>query len=461
MAIRHIDPLVETIRAHAEPLTGAPQAYDRLLTRIGDSRFVLIGEASHGTHEFYKERAEITKRLIEEKGFTAVAVEADWPDAYRINRFVKGIGEDETAVEALGDFERFPTWMWRNSVVLDFIGWLREHNDSLPAGAPKVGFYGIDLYSLYASLEAVIGYLEKVDPEAAQRARRRYACFESFEKDVQAYGYAAALGGGEPCEDEVVAQLGELRQHAFEYARRDGRLAEDEYFFAEQNARLAKNAEQYYRSMFRGRVSSWNLRDRHMTETLAALEEHIGRQLAGLPGQVQRPRFAVWAHNSHLGDARATEMGQGGELNVGQLVRERWGDESFLIGFSTYHGTVTAASDWDMPAARKRVRPGLPDSYEAILHEVCATAGLMRFMLDLRGRAAEPLRQPRLQRAIGVIYRPETERQSHYFQARLADQFDAVLHFDETRAVEPLERTPGWIRGEHEGEAPETYPWAV
>lgn len=455
MAIRHIDRLVDAIRQHALPLSGASSDYDRLLDRIGDSRIVLIGEASHGTHEFYKERAEITKRLIKEKQLNAVAVEADWPDAYRINRFVRAEGDDETAEEALGNFERFPTWMWRNSVVLDFVGWLREHNDSLPAGAPKVGFYGVDLYSLYSSLEAVVKYLEKTDPEAAQRARGRYGCFESFEKDVQSYGYAASFGSAESCEDEVIAQLMELRERATELANRDGRQAADEYFFAEQNARLAKNAEQYYRSMFRGRASSWNLRDRHMTETLVAIEEHLANQLG------YQPKIAVWEHNSHLGDARATDMGQWGELNVGQLVRERWSDESFLIGFSTDHGSVTAASDWDAPAERKRVRPGMPDSYEALFHEVCQTASWERFLIDLRGDLAEPLREPRLERAIGVIYRPETERQSHYFNAHLSEQFDALIHIDQSRAVEPLERTPRWTKGEDERDMPETFPWAV
>ncbi|HEV2126044.1 MAG TPA: erythromycin esterase family protein, partial [Chloroflexota bacterium] len=259
----------------------------------------------------------------------------------------------------------------------------------------------------------------------------------------------------ESCEDEVIAQLMELRERATELANRDGRQAADEYFFAEQNARLAKNAEQYYRSMFRGRASSWNLRDQHMTETLVAIEEHLTNQLG------YQPKIAVWEHNSHLGDARATDMGQWGELNVGQLVRERWSDESFLIGFSTDHGSVTAASDWDAPAERKRVRPGLPDSYEALFHEVCQTANWERFMIDLRGELAEPLREPRLERAIGVIYRPETERQSHYFNAHLSEQFDALIHIDQSRAVEPLERTPRWTNGEDEREMPETFPWAV
>ena len=434
--------LVRTVRDSAHPIGGASTDYDPLLDLIGDARFVLLGEASHGTHDFYDQRAQITKRLIEEKGFTAVAVEADWPDAYRVNRYVRGTTDDAGSEEALSGFKRFPTWMWRNADVLDFVGWLREHNDAAGAAA-KVGFYGLDLYSLHASIEAVLAYLRKVDPEAARRALYRYSCFDHFGEDTQAYGYAASFGLAESCEDEVLGQLIELRQRAAAYTKRDGRVGDDEFFFAEQNARLVKNAEQYYRSMFRGRVESWNRRDTHMAETLDALAAHLG-------SRGPKAKIVVWEHNSHLGDARATEIGDAGEFNVGQLVRERYGRESVLVGFTTHHGTVTAASNWDGPAERKRVRPGLPGSYEALFHEV----DIPRFMLDLRGNAiAELLRDPRLERAIGVIYLPETERASHYFHARLADQFDAVLHFDETRAVEPLERSAVAV-----GEVEETFP---
>jgi erythromycin esterase-like protein len=440
--------LADTIRIDAYQLTGAAQDYDPLLELIGDARFVLIGEASHGTHEFYRERAEITKRLIKEKGFSAVAVEADWPDAYRINRYVRGAGDGETAIDSLSGFTRFPLWMWRNADVLDFIGWLRDYNDQLPAGARKAGFYGLDLYSLYGSSQAVLSYLDKVDPEAAKRARYRYGCFEHYGEDTQAYGYAASFGMTEPCETEVVNQLVELQKHAADYARRDGRVAEDEYFFAEQNARLVKNAEEYYRTMFKGRVSSWNLRDRHMAETLDNLVTYLDRNGSGT-------KVVVWAHNSHLGDARATQMGESGEWNIGQLVREKYGHEAVLVGFTTYTGTVTAASEWDEPAERKRVRPGMEGSYEKLFHEV----GMPRFLMNLRGneRLADALRTPMLERAIGVIYLPQSERWSHYFDAHLSDQFDAVIHIDETRALEPLERTAGW----ESGEVPETYPTAV
>jgi erythromycin esterase-like protein len=435
------------VNLEARPLSGGAFDYDPLVEFAGEASRVLLGEASHGTHDFYRQRAEITKRLIKEKGFTAVAVEADWPDAYRVNRYVRGESTDADAAEALAGFRRFPTWMWRNADVLDFVGWLRAHNDSLPASS-RVGFYGLDLYSLHASIDAVLHYLEKVDPEAAGRARYRYSCFEQFGEDTQAYGYAANFGLTRKCEDDVVRQLVEMRRRAAEYANRDGRIARDDYFFAEQNARLILNAERYYRTMFTGRVSSWNLRDTHMAETLEAL--------AGfLQGEGQAPKIAVWAHNSHVGDARATELGEGGELNLGQLVRQRSGSDSFLIGFTTYTGTVTGSSDWDAPAELKRVRPALSGSYEALFHDVAIPRFLL--MLPEGSRAAAELSEPRLERAIGVIYRPESERLSHYFHARLPRQFDAVLHFDETRAVEPLERNAEWMRDE----VPETFPSAL
>lgn len=441
-------PLMHQLHDAARPLTGAPEDFDPLLVLVRDARFVLIGEASHGTHEFYRIRAEITKRLIRERGFTAVAVEADWPDAYRVNRYVRGAEADADAAEALGGFRRFPQWMWRNADVLDFVGWLREHNDSLPRDGRKVGFYGLDLYSLHASMAAVLGYLRIVDPEAARRAQYRYGCFEQFGEDPQAYGYAASFGLAPSCETEVVDQLVELRRAAAEYAKRDGRLAPDDPFFAEQNARLVRNAERYYRAMFGSRVSSWNLRDRHMADTLDAL-------VSFLDASARPSKLVVWAHNSHVGDARATELGAGGELDVGQLVRQKYGRDAVLLGFTTHYGTVTAASDWDAPSERKIVRPALPASYEALFHD----AGPRNFFLDLRSPSAmaAELGEPRLERAIGVIYRPETERLSHYFHARLPQQFDGILHYDVTRAVEPLERSGLWERGE----LPETYPTAL
>ena len=434
------------VREIALPFNGATD-YDSLISLIGDARFVLLGEASHGTHEFYFERAQIAKRLIAEKGFTVIAIEADWPDASRVHRYVRGMGDDTSAEQALSGFRRFPAWMWRNTVVVDFVEWLREFNSKIGPKKAPAGFYGMDLYSLHTSIDAVLNYLEKVDPEAAKRARGRYSCFEHFSQEPQEYGYAATAGMIESCENAVVDQLVDLQRKAGELMSRDGRAAADEFFFAEQNARLIKNAESYYRSMFRGRASSWNLRDRHMVETIEALVAHFNGS--------RQPKAIVWAHNSHLGDARATEMRVRGELNVGQLIRERFGKEAVLVGFTTYHGTVTAASDWGKAAERKRVRPALRESYEDLFHQVA----LPRFWINLRqsSEKGNVLDKPRLERAIGVIYRPETERLSHYFQARLAEQFDAVIHFDETHGVEPLERTSVWDAGE----LPETYPFSV
>ncbi len=329
--------LADVVRDAAHPLTGAPEDFDPILALVGDARFVLIGEASHGTHEFYRIRAEITKRLVREKGFGSVAVEADWPDAYRVNRYVRGRAADVDGVEALGGFQRFPQWMWRNADVLDFVGWLRTHNDALPEDA-RAGFYGLDLYALHASIEAVLTFLRVVDPDAAVRAQHRYSCFDHFDGgDPQAYGYATQLGVAPSCEAAVAAQLAELRRSAADYARRDGRLEPDAVFFAEQNARLVRNAERYYRAMFGSRAASWNLRDRHMAETLDAL-------LAFHEAHGRRERIVVWAHNSHVGDARATEVSSDGQLTLGQLARQRFGGDCRLIGLTTYTGTVTAAS---------------------------------------------------------------------------------------------------------------------
>jgi erythromycin esterase-like protein/predicted phosphoribosyltransferase len=428
----------------------ADEGLDTVMDLVGDAHFVLLGEASHGTHEFYSQRAGITRRLIEEKGFCAVAVEADWPDAYRVNRFVRGESSDETAEEALRGFERFPTWMWRNTVVLDFVGWLHERNERAALLAPqKAGFYGLDLYGLFRSIQEIIDYLEGVNPIAAERARERFACFDHFGGDAQRYGYAAAFGAGESCEQEVIDQLLDVHEIAAQLSIEPGLLAKDELFHAAQSARTVKAAEEYYRTMFGDRVSSWNLRDSHMADTLDALADHLSAQRG------EQARIVVWAHNSHVGDSTATELGSTGELTLGRLVRERHPGDCLLGGFTTYVGTVTAADDWGGPAQRKHVQPALPGSFEQLFHEL----GEHSFAMPLR--AAQPsdgvLRSARLERAIGVIYRPSTERQSHYFRARLADQFDFVIHVDDTRAVEPLERTARWDRGE----VPETFPHAV
>jgi erythromycin esterase-like protein len=379
-------------------------------------------------------------------GCRAVVIEGDWPDAWRVNRWVRGQDDDASARDALAGFERFPTWMWRNTVVLEFVQWLRELNDTRPPWE-RVGVYGMDLYSLFASARAVLDYLDRVDPEAARRARLRYACFDHFQQNLQAYGYAAGFGTGFSCEDAVVTQLRELMNQR---AGDPGDSDPDALFYAQQNARLVQNAEHYYRSMFRGRASSWNLRDLHMADTVQALSAHL-QDRAGTP-----PRMAVWAHNSHLGDASATGMGEQGEWNVGELMRKRWPDEVFLLGFTTYDGTVRAASEWDEPDHVKQVRPGLDGSWEALFHDV----GPSRFLLmpSQDDALRERLDRPLLERAIGVIYLPETERRSHYFTARLGVQFDGVIHIDRTRALEPLAEAPGTSAG---AEVPETYPVGV
>lgn len=433
------------LRGQARPLTGADDDYDELMDMIGDAPVVLLGEATHGTDEFYQQRAGITKRLIREKGFQAVAVEADWPDAYRVNRFVRGEGRDPGAAEALGGFQRFPAWMWRNAAVLDFVGWLKAHNDRLRSPLAKVGFYGLDLYSLHKSMDEVIRYLERIDPDEARRAKMRYACMDRYGPDPQNYGLLVSSGVSEGCRSEIARQLQSLREKEVEYLSRDGATAADELFFAQQNARLVRNAEMYYRKMFRSDVSSWNLRDEHMMEMLVEVIAHCDDRHG-------TAKVVVWAHNSHLGDARATDRTRRGELNLGQLVREAFPQRSVSIGFTTYEGTVTAASGWHLPAGNKKVRPALPGSHERLFHET----GIPAFWLDLTtdSPAANLLDEPRLERAIGVVYAPQTERQSHYFTARLASQFDAVIHFDRTRAVEPLEKTAEWSRTE----APETFP---
>jgi erythromycin esterase-like protein len=430
---------LNAINRAAIPLTFNSDDYDPLLRWIGSRQLVLIGEASHGTHDFYRERALITRRLIQEKGFNAVAIEGDWPDAARVHRFIQGESNDATARDALGDFARFPAWMWRNMDVLAFVDWLYRFNQEI-ARQQRVAFYGLDLYSLHASIRAVLDFMDKADPEGAQRARYRYACFDHFGEDTQAYGYAASFGLSRGCEAEVVAQLVEMRRRSLDLASRDGRVQPDDYLFAEQNARLVQNAERYYRAMFGGRAESWNIRDEHMAETLAWV-----RNIR------PRTKIVVWAHNSHLGDARATEMSAHGERNVGQLIRERFDQDVFLIGFTTHSGEVTAASDWDAPAERKTVRPALDGSYEALFHQT----GIPAFLLALHDEEVmRVLNRPLLERAIGVIYRPATERFSHYFQSRMPRQFDAVIHINRTRALIPFERTSAW-------EAGETYPFAV
>ena len=426
----------ELVRRAAEPLPEIDEpAFGAMFDRFGDRRVVLLGEASHGTSEFYRARAAITRRLVERHGFTIVAAEADWPDASAIDRYVRGRPGPDGAEEP--PFSRFPTWMWRNTDVASLVGWMRDHNAAIPEMERRAGFYGLDMYNIGASMAAVLEYLDGVDPEAAAEARDRYGCIAPWRKEPAHYG-RAVLSGYERCTAAVVEQCRELLGRRLEYG--DG----ESFLDAAGNARLIASAERYYRIMYYGGAESWNLRDTHMFETLRQVMEARGPD----------SRAVVWAHNSHIGHARHTDMGQHrGELNIGQLCREHWGEEAALIGFGTHTGTVAAASDWGGRMEVKRVRPSRPDSYERICHD----AGAPRFLLDFARDAAarEALLEPRLERFIGVIYRPDTELMSHYAEATLPEQFDAWVWFDETQAVTPL-------GPEHrQSGMPDTYPFGL
>ncbi len=503
-------------RATLVPQPGKSLVRSTLDSIPPETNFVLIGEASHGTDEFYRLRGDITKALIAERGFNAVAVEADFPDAFRANLWVRGLSNDTSAEEALGDFIRFPTWMWRNTAVRDFLSWLRKHNDGVPGGgadADKVGFYGVDVYSMHSSAARVVEYLKKVDPEAAPRVAERYQCFDRYGEDAQLYARATGLYGAPSCAQDALSALSDVLRNASARAQSaDGEFGWEQQFAAECNAACVAGAESYYRNMFFGDELTWNLRDTHFADTVSRIPNHLTARMvrAGAEKDAQHPlvaKIVVWAHNSHLGDASATDMGKmRGEINLGQLMRQRFGAQGkvFNIGFSTYHGTVAAADEWDSPGQKKHVRPGMPGSYEALFHEV----GLPAFAVKLREEAGkeggggggaakrvktsegagavagaggeetmekkkeeeqeemhvrDALAGPLLERAIGVIYRPRTERQSHYFYAELSKQFDLMIHIDKTRAVKPLEPAhPSWEE-EHlaKEDLPETYPFEL
>jgi len=434
----------------------SPSQYDTILQSIGDARVVMIGEASHGTHEFYHHRAELTKKLITEKGFDMVCVEGDWPDAYQINRYVKAgtaINGINSAADAFAGFKRFPTWMWRNNVTVDFAQWLRNYNSNKKSDPSKVGFYGLDLYSLHQSAQSVIEYLNKVDPDAAKRARSRYSCFDHYGDDPQSYGMAAAFGMTASCEQGAIKMLSEMQAREAE-AMQGESSAMDKEFYALMNAVVVRDAEEYYRGMFL-RKNTWNIRDNHMVKTLGQLMDHVSaarkmESSAASQAEKEKPvKAVVWAHNSHLGDARFTEFADRGEENVGQLCRQKFGREStYNVGFTTYTGTVTAAHEWDDPAQTMQVRPALSDTYEDLFHQVGGDF-VLRFRANKSSNSAlspeernvvQSLATGRmlLERAIGVIYRPKTERQSHLFQAQIAEQFDSVIHIDHTSALKEV-----------------------
>lgn len=429
--------LVRNLADAAESFSSIQTAdLNPLMDRIGSARIVLLGEATHGTSEFYQMRARITRDLIVNKGFDLIAIEADWPDAARVDHYVRHFQYPPSEWTA---FARFPTWMWRNMEVRDFVSWLRKHNGTV-GPSQRVAFHGLDLYSLYDSIRSVLDYLDDVDPESAMVARERYGCLTPWQRDPATYGHAALTGAYPTCESDVVRTLTDLLEKRRSYAEHDG----ERFLDAEQNARLVASAERYYRIMYYGSRASWNLRDTHMFETLKNLLAFHGRD----------SKVVVWAHNSHVGNAGATEMAIRGEHNVGQLCRKEFGDQAYLVGFGTHSGTVAAASVWDSPMEIKTVRPALADSYEQLFH----TTGLARLMLGLRGRGdlcgPVGLGRERLERAIGVIYRPETELASHYFRASLPQQFDEYIWFDNTHAVTPLETAE--VKG-----LLDTYPFGV
>lgn len=426
--------LLHQLRLRGHPLRH-PGDLDPLLARIGDARVVLLGEASHGTSEFYTWRTALTRRLIEERGFNLVAVEGDWPDCYRLNRYIRALPDSgASARDVLYGFDRWPAWLWANEEVVVLAEWLRRFNDAAPQR--PVGFYGLDVYSLWDSIRAVVAYLERIDPEAAARARRAYGCFDPYEQDVQEYAMATALVPTS-CEDEAVRMLAELRRNAAEY-REDGR---EGYFDAEQNALIARHAELYYRTMVRGGAASWNVRDHHMQETLTRLLDHHG------PGA----RVVVWEHNTHVGDARATDMAAAGMVNVGQLARQAFGEDDVVIaGFTSHGGTVIAAQEWGAELEQMTVPAARRDSWEDLLHQAFAADQL----LIMRELASAPdAFERRAHRAIGVVYHPEREQWGNYVPTVLPARYDALLYIDVSHALTPLH-----LHAQPSGEPPETYP---
>ncbi|MCC5015126.1 MULTISPECIES: erythromycin esterase family protein [unclassified Legionella] len=419
--------------------------FDKIIDSIGEARIVLMGEATHGTEEFYQTRIALSQLLIEQKGFKAIAIEGDWPSVYSMHRYILGSNEFRNERTALDGFTRFPTWMWANTSMPPFLHWLRQYNDNLDVKA-KVGIYGLDLYSLHDSMQAIIAFLASHQPDLAEQAKNRYACFDHTAMDPQMYGYFVNQHLKHSCIKEVKDQLLEMQHRTFSTLNADKLLLSEAEFYANQNARLVKNAEEYYRAMFEPRAISWNLRDSHMAQTLSNVIAHIESK-SNLPAKV-----IVWAHNSHVGDARATEMNDRGEVNLGQLVREHYDTSSYLLGFSTYTGTVMASSDWDYPAEIKTVLPALEASYEALFHKLSTST----FFLNLRNKShlIELLKHARLQRAIGVIYLPESERLSHYYFSRLPYQFDSIIHIDKTSALTALSKE-NQLRPD---DLPETYP---
>jgi erythromycin esterase-like protein len=423
--------LIAKLRTAAHPLTQSPRDYDPLIALIGEARVVMLGEATHGSREFYRERARITSRLIEEKGFSAIVLEGDWPQMRRVNQYVQNAGMDASAEQALSGITRFPRWSWRNSDFRDFVEDLRIYNDRLPAVAARVGVFGMDLYSVSESAQNVIGYLEKTDPEATRKARLRYRCLSRFTEEIEFYGRDVIAGKARSCRNQARIQFSELQRRVAQFTSRAPLSPDAELFSALQDARVVKSGEAYFRALYSRKVSSWNIRDRHMAQTLIALMRYLDRF-----GE-ERSRVVVWAHNTHQGDARMTSQAAGRELNLGQLMRERYGKHAVLVGFSTHSGTVRAASEWKGKDEVKKVLPALPGSATDLFHQL----GMPAFLLTFRGDKdlMRALARQRLDRVIGVVYLPEDERDSHYYRVRLSRQFDAFIHIDSSSATVPLE----------------------
>jgi erythromycin esterase-like protein len=440
--------LIDPLYHYIHPINNLPTDYDALLDHIANASVVLLGEATHGTHEFYEARAQISKRLIQEKGFSVITIEGDWPDTYRINRYINHQDGSKNAVDALADFKRFPAWMWRNEEMVSLIDWLHTHNKSQPADR-RVDMYGLDVYSLHRSIQVVIEELEKIDPGAASLARSRYQCFDTY-TNPQEYGYMASLFPNASCRSQAITQLIEIQRKSLDFFKGDPTPLHEK-FYLEQNALIIKNAEEYYCSLFGGdQAASWNIRDRHMMATINAIIR-FKRETTE-----HEPKIIIWAHNSHVGDARATQMASHGEVNIGQLAKEAFGPDAISVGFTTYSGSVSAASAWGADVERKYVRPALDESIESFFHESPAKA--FTLIPSEHPEIYNFFSTDYLERAIGVIYLPSSERQSHYFYAQLNEQFDAIIHFDHTRAVTPLDKTSQWEQGE---DVPETYPFGV
>lgn len=426
---------------HIQSFNSDYQSYTSLIDDMADAQLILMGEATHGTHEFYRIRCELTKILIQEKGFSALAIEADWPDAYLLNQYVKNNDPSLDEKSAFKNFDVFPSWMWRNGEMIKFIQWLRTYNDQINEQKFKAGLYGLDIYSLHASMKLVIEYLKKIDPKAAKEAQKRYECLDQYANDPTSYSYAITSGLVPDCKEEVYDQLIDILNMEIKTYHKP-ETSQEELLFLTQNAKVVANAEAYYRSLFNGPEITWNLRAKHMMDTLETLRIYHQRTIG------YTPKMIIWAHNIHVGDARATDLFQRGKISMGQLSRDHYGNKSYLLGFTTFDGEVTAASSWGGNTERKKLRPAVEGSYEYLFHQLNTPS----FSLQLHENV--PLVQRALQRSIGVIYKPEIESLSHYHYTNLAQQFNTIIHIDTTTALRPLTIPKSW----NGGDLPNTFP---